>query len=190
MEAAAGLKANAAGAFGLRFSNPYRVVGRGPVKGADGRWRRKLKWVEDTHNLVTTEGLNDVQTKYFKASGYTAAFYVGVINNSPTPTLAGADTAAQIGGSNDWTECTAYDEATRQALTLGSASAGSINNSAAKATFTINGSVTLYGCFLSTAAAKNSASGVLYGEVAFLAPRVVIAGDTVTVAITLNAASA
>jgi len=40
--------------------------------GPDG----ELKWSDSFHNLVVNEGLQDMNDKYFKASGYTAV--VGV----------------------------------------------------------------------------------------------------------------
>jgi hypothetical protein len=49
--------------------------------GPDG----KEKWSETFQNLVTTAGKTDIIDKYFKASGYTAAWYLG---------LAGAGTKA------------------------------------------------------------------------------------------------
>ena len=60
--------------------------------GADGQ----VKWSEDFHNLVTTAGLNDLLTQYFKGSAYTAAFYVGV--TAATPTFAAGDTMSSHGG--------------------------------------------------------------------------------------------
>src|SRR4051812_14332533 len=91
----------------LGLHNTYRYVARGPVKGSDGRWRRKLKWVEEVPNLVTTEGLNDLLTKYLKGSSYTAAWFVALVNNAGFSAFANGDTAAQIGGSNGWAEATA-----------------------------------------------------------------------------------
>jgi len=144
--------------------------------------------MEDVHNLVTTEGLNDLLTQYFKGSAYTAAWYVGLIDNSPAPTLAAGDTAAQISpGTNGWDELIEYSEAVRQTLTLGTASAGSIDNTAAKAVFTINATVTIYGGFVISNSTKEGTTGKLYGEAAFASTRSVVSGDTVTVTVTLTA---
>ena len=38
-----------------------------------------LKWEATEHNLVMNEGLQDMNTKYFKGSTYTAAFYLGLV---------------------------------------------------------------------------------------------------------------
>ncbi len=150
--------------------------------GADGQ----LKWVEDFHNLVTTVGLNDLLTQYFKGAAYTAAFYVGV--TAATPTFAAGDTMASHGG---WTESATYSQSNRPALTLGTASAGSIDNSASKASFSINGTATIGGAFLSTNNTKSGTTGTLYGGGAFTeGNRSVINGDTINVQVTLTATSA
>ena len=72
-----------------------------------------LKWSEDFTNLVTNVGLDDILDKYLKGSAYTAAFYVGLTDG--TPTVAAGDTMASHAG---WVEVTAYSEANRPALTL------------------------------------------------------------------------
>jgi hypothetical protein len=166
----------------VEIKGGWRNVYRVECHGADG----KLKWVEERVNLVTTEGKNDVLTKYFKGSSYTAGWYVGLINNAGFSALAAGDTAAQIGGSNGWTEATTYSESVRQTLTLGSASAGSIDNSASKATFSINGTVTIYGIFVVSTSTKSGTTGVLYGEVAFGSTRALSSEDTLTVTVTLT----
>jgi hypothetical protein len=43
--------------------------------GADG----VEKWSDTFHNLVVNEGLQDMNSKYFQASGYTAAWYLGLV---------------------------------------------------------------------------------------------------------------
>ena len=77
---------------------------------ADGN----LKWREEVHNLVCNGGLDDVLTKYFKGSAYTAAWYVGL---KGTGTPAAADTLASHGS---WSELTGYTgEANRLIFGLG-----------------------------------------------------------------------
>lgn len=172
--------------YGAKPRNFYYAVCRGPVKGPDGRWRRKLKWIDGFENLVTTEGKNDTLNKYFKGSSYTAAFFVGLVDNAGFSAFAAGDTAAQIGGSNGWAEATAYSEGTRQTLTLGTPSGGAVDNSASKATFSINGTVTIHGAFAITDNTKSGTSGVLYGEGAFSADRPLLPGDIVKVTVTLT----
>jgi hypothetical protein len=150
--------------------------------GADGQ----VKWREEYHNLVTTVGKNDILTQYFKGSGYTAAFYVGLISStSYTTGPAAGDTASSHGG---WTEDQTYSNATRPTLTLGTASGGSIDNSANKAQFTINGSATIKGAFLITNSTKGGTTGTLYSAGTFSGgDRTVSNGDTLNTQVTLSA---
>ena len=62
-----------------------------------------LKWEDKAHNLVVNEGLQDMNTKYFKGVSYSAAWYLGLVNNSPTPSYAAGDTLASHAG---WVETT------------------------------------------------------------------------------------
>lgn len=142
----------------------------------------KLKWVEEFDNLVVTEGLNDSLDKHLKGSNYTAAWYVGL--TAGTPTFAAGNTMASHAG---WTEVTGYSQATRPALTLGSVAAGSVDNSASKAVFSINASVTAGGAFVTSNNTKGGTSGILYGGGAFAADRVMVSGDTLNVTITATA---
>lgn len=164
--------------MGHKFRNNYHVECFAP----DG----SLKWSEDIYNLVANVGLDDVLDKYFKGSTYTAAFYVGLTQGSPS--FAAANTMSSHAG---WTEDENYSEGVRQTLTLGTVSGQSVSNSASKATFSINGSATVGGAFVTTSSTKGGTTGTLYGGAAFSGGnRTVANGDTVTVTITLTAASA
>lgn len=144
-----------------------------------------VRWTADFHNLVTTVGLNDSLTQHLKGSGYTAAWYVGLVGSSPTFALA--DTMSSHSG---WTEVTDYTEAVRQTLTLGTAANGSIDNSASKASFSINTTVTIGGAFLNTVSTKGGTTGTLYGGGAFTGGnRAAQAGDTLNVTVTLTASN-
>lgn len=149
-----------------------------------------IAWEVEIANLVTTEGKNDLLTNYLKGSAYTAAFYVGLVTSTGFTAYAAGDTAAQIvtttpsGGNNQWQESTAYSNSTRQAWTGGSASAGSIDNSASKAVFNINATDTIRGAFMDTNSTKGGTSGKLYGEADFGAARSVLNGDTLNVQVT------
>jgi hypothetical protein len=123
-------------------------------------------------------------TKRFKGSAYTAAWYVGL--TAATPTFANGDTASSHGG---WTELTAYSESVRQTLTLGTASGGSIDNSASKAAFTINAnSTTIGGAFLITVSTKSGTTGTLYGGGALsVGNKTLDNADVLNVTLTLTA---
>lgn len=145
-----------------------------------------LKWKEEIDNLVVNEGLDDVLDKYFLGSAYSASHYVGLTDG--TPSVAAGDTMASHVG---WTEVTAYSEANRQALTLGAVSGQSVDNSASKAAFSINGTATVGGCFVTTNNTKGGSTGTLYGAGAFTGgDRSVSNGDTLNVTVTLTAAAA
>lgn len=144
-----------------------------------------LKWSDEFDNLVVTEGLNDSLDKHFKASSYTAAWYVGLASASPN--FAAGDTMASHSG---WTEVTDYSNATRPSLTLGSVSGGSVDNSANKAQFNINATVTVGGAFVTSNNTKGGTSGILYGGGAFSGGnRSVQNGDTLNVTVTLTASA-
>lgn len=139
-----------------------------------------LKWREVLENLVVTEGMNDILTKYYKGSGYNAAFYVGLKG-------AGSVVAGDVMNSHSgWTEVVAYSEGVRQTLTMGTASAASINNSAAKATFSMNGTYTVAGAFVTTDSAKSGTTGTLVGGGDFAASRSGGSGDSIQVTITAS----
>jgi len=96
-----------------------------------------------------------------------------------------------------WTELvhtTKYSETVRQTLTLGSISGtttSTCDNSASKATFSMNATSTVAGAFVvSNNATSSATAGTLYGVVNFGSERGVISGDTLTVTVTLTAKTA
>jgi len=161
--------------IGLTLGSIWEVV----CYDADG----KEKWREVNKNLVVDAGLNDVLTNYFKGSGYTAAHYVGL---KDTGTVVAGDTMASHSG---WAELAIYSESVRQTLTLGSVASKSVDNSASKATFTINATDDVYGAFLTTNNTKSGTTGVLYGAVDFSSAQSVVSGDVLLVTVTLTSAA-
>jgi hypothetical protein len=143
-----------------------------------------LRWLEEVENLIPDAGANDLLSKYLTGASYTAAWYVGLIDNAGFTGLANGDTAASHPG---WSEATYYSNANRPTLTLGAVSARSVSNSASPATFNINASGTINGAFVVSTNTKNGTTGVLYGEASFGSARSVLSGDTVNVTITLTA---
>ena len=142
-----------------------------------------LKWESASHNLVVNVGLQDMNTKYFSGSAYTAAWYVGLYGAAASNTPAAADTMSSHAG---WTEVVAYSQATRVAATFGTATTADpsvISNSASPAIFTINGTTIVGGAFLTTGSAKSGTAGTLFSASDFAAPgdRAVVSGDTLTV---------
>lgn len=150
----------------------------------------KLKWEEQSHNLVVNEGLADMNDKYFTGSGYTAAWYLGLISGSG-PTIAAGDTLASHAG---WTEVpvsTGYT-GNRKAVTFGSATTADpsvISNSGSASQFAMLGTYVVSGAFLCSVA--SGTSGVLFSASEFDAPgdRSVVNGDTLNVTYTFNLAA-
>jgi hypothetical protein len=143
-----------------------------------------LKWGETKKNLVTTEGLNHVLSSTLDGGTQITTWYVGL---KGAGSAAAGDTMSSHAG---WTENTDYSQSVRQTLTLGTASAGSIDNTASKATYSINGTATIAGAFITSDSTKSGTTGTLYGVVDFASSRAVISGDTLEVTVTLTAASA
>lgn len=136
----------------------------------------KLKWKETFHNLVTNEGRNDVLNKYFKGSSYTAAWYLGL---KGTGSAAAADTLASHAG---WSEVTPYS-GNRPAITFGSTASQS--NTASAVGYSITGTSTVAGAFISSV--NTGTSGTLYSAGDFAASRSVANGDTLNVTPTVTA---
>lgn len=151
---------------------------------ADGN----LKWEASKHNLVVNVGLQDMNAKYFTGSGYTAAWYIGLYGAAASNNPASTDTMASHAG---WTEVTAYSQATRPVCTFGvptTADPSVATNSAAPATYNINGSTTIGGAFLTTSNTKGGSSGTLFSAADFQSPgdRTVVSGDILTVTYTFS----
>lgn len=149
-----------------------------------------LKWEADAPNLVVNVGLQDMNSKYFTGSSYTAAWYLGLYGSGATNSPAAGDTMASHAG---WTEVTAYSQATRPACTFGTpttANPSVATNSASPATFSINGTTTVGGAFLVSNSTKGGTTGILYSAADFSAPgdRSVVSGDTLSVTYTLSLA--
>lgn len=161
--------------YPIKFKNVYAFE----CRKADG----DLRWATAVYNLVVDEGLNDVLDKYFLASAYTSAHYVGLKSSG---SVTAGDTMAAHGA---WTEITGYSEANRPTLTLGSVSGKSVDNSANKATFSISTGTSVAGAFVATDNTKSGSAGVLYGAADFSSPRTVADGDTLNVTVTLTASA-
>lgn len=147
-----------------------------------------VKWVEHTPNLVVNVGLQDMNTKYFTGSSYTAAWYLGLYGSGSTNDPAASDTMSSHAG---WTEVTAYSQATRPACSFGTASTANpsvISNSGSAATFSINATTTVGGAFLTSNNTKGGTTGTLFSASDFTSPgdRAVVSGDTLTVTYTFS----
>jgi len=150
-----------------------------------------LKWEESNPNLVVNVGLQDMNTKYFTGTTYTAAWYLGLVTGPASgTTFSASDTLASHGatGSGGWTEDTNYS-GNRKACTFGTATTADpsvITNALNTASFTMNATTTIAGAFLTNVA--SGTSGILFSVSDFQAPgdRAVINGDVLLVTYTFN----
>jgi len=147
------------------------------------------KWVDEFHNLVVNEGLQTLNTEFFKGSGYTATFYLGLVTGPGSGvSYAATDTLA----SHSWTEFTNYT-GTRKGVTFGSATNADpsvISNSASQAVYTISGGGgTVAGAFLTNSpSGTTGTSPYLFSEGNFTGgDKIVAAGDTLNVTYTFSA---
>jgi len=150
----------------------------------------QLKWKDEFHNLVVNQGLKDMNDKYFTGSGYTAAWYIGLINNSTPPSgtppsLVAGDQASSHTG---WAEFTGYSQANRPTLSFSASTTAdpSVISTASAAAFSITSTATIYGAFVISNNTKSGTSGVLFSEGAFAATRSVVNGDTLNVSYSLS----
>ena len=168
-----------------QYLNLVRALRR--AKLAVPEWMLDVLWTDYIENLVVNAGLDDSLDKHLKGSGYTAAWYVGLADG--TPTFAAGDAQA---GHAGWVEVTDFDEAVRQTLTLGSVSSQSVDNTASKAVFTIDSDdTTIGGAFVTTTNTRGGSVDTLYGGGVFTAgDKTLDDDDTLTVTVTCTAAAA
>lgn len=144
------------------------------------------KWVDIAPNLVVNTGLQDMNTKFFSGSAYTAAWYIGLVNGtSATTTFSGGDTLASHTG---WTENSSYG-GNRKAASFGSATLAdpsNINNASSTASFTMNATANIAGAFLCNVA--SGTTGLLFSAADFQSPgdRAVVSGDVLLVTYSFN----
>lgn len=158
-------------------------------RDADGN----LKWSDTFHNLVVNQGLQDMNSKYFSAAGYTAAWFLGLVEGPGAGnTYAAADTLASHAG---WTELVPGTDYTgnRKAVTFGTATTADpsvISNSGSPSSFAmLVNSTVVAGAFL--ASVSSGTSGILFSAGNFTGgDKTVDSGDTlnVTYSFSLDAA--
>lgn len=147
-----------------------------------------LKWYDEFTNLVPTVGLNKYLDCTLKTGCTSPAWYVGLITGpGGGNTYAAADTMASHSG---WSENTTYSNATRPTWTPGTISNGSVDNSASKAQFNINGTATIAGSFMVDNSTKGGTTGTLIGEGNYSGgDKSVGNGDTLNVQVTCSMTS-
>jgi hypothetical protein len=136
-------------------------------------------------NLVPNEFINYALDAVLSGGTAIATWYVALFSNNFTP--VSVNTYATPG----YTEATSYTESDRQVWSEAGVSAKSITNSAAKASFTMNGNDTsIYGASLVTVATKgDAAGGGVLGPVAQFSGGAItgiVNTDVIKVTITVN----
>ena len=163
--------------FGMDIGATIRQKYEVECYGPDG----KLKWSEVFENLVVTVGLNKYLDACLKTGLATPAWYVGL---KGAGSVAAGDTLTTHAG---WSELNPYT-GNRPSFTPGTISAGSVDNSASKASYTITGTATVAGAFMADAA--TGTSGTLLGAGDFTAGnKGVSSGDTLNVTVTCSMTS-
>lgn len=147
-----------------------------------------IRWKAEAHNLVVNQGLQDMNTKYFKGSTYTATWFIGLYGAATSNNPLATDTAASHPG---FTEITPYSNVTRPVATFGTASTADpsvIDNSSSAASFSINATATIGGAFLISDGTKGGSAGVLFSAADFESPgdRSVFVGDIITITYTFS----
>lgn len=117
----------------------------------------ELKDERSIINLVPTAGLNDVLDKYWAGSAYTAAWYMGLINDTSYTGIVAGDTMASHAG---WTEDANYASATRPAVSF-SAASGGVKATSATVNFSMNATTNLKGAFVASNSTKSGTTGIL-----------------------------
>jgi len=141
-----------------------------------------LKWSDGFENIVVTTGRNQYLDATLKTGVTSPTWFVGLKN--ATVSVA-ADTIA----TKVFTELVPYSNATRPAFTVGTIANGSVDNSAAKAIFTINATGVIGGAFICNNNVKSGTTGILLGAGEFATARSVEANDTLNVQITCSITS-
>ena len=153
--------------------------------GADG----VEKWSDTFHNLVVNEGLQDMNAKYFTGSGYTAAWYLGLVEGPGSGTAyAAGNTLASHSGWTELVPGTAYT-GNRKAVTFGTpttADPSVATNSASPSSFAmLVNSTVVAGAFLCSV--SSGTSGVLFSAGDFTGgDKTVDNGDTLNVTYTFS----
>ena len=192
--AVAFLQANAVGNETVGLEGKYHVE----CRDAAGN----LKWEEKFDNLVNAVGKQLMLDTLLKTSTTytTVGPYLGLIGTTSPTFGTGSDTMTSHAGWTEFVNYTVGGSAVRgTAVFASSTSAGStpanVTTSAASAiTYTITGAGgNVTGCFLVTGSGASSTQsntgGVLYSAGAFATPKVVTAGDTVSVTYSTTATS-
>jgi hypothetical protein len=177
-----GLIANTGASEGAKATGKYTVE----CFDKDGN----LKWVAETPNLVVNVGLQYMAGSALTSTAQITTWYLGLYGAAASNSPSAGDTMSSHGG---WTEVTDYSEANRPTATFAAATNANpsvVTNTASKAVFTINGTTTVGGAFLTSNNTKGGTTGTLFSAADFQSPgdRSVVSGDILNVTYTFSLA--
>jgi hypothetical protein len=177
---AGGMVANTGASEGAKATGKYFIE----CYDKDGN----LKWTDESKNLVVNVGLQYMAGVALTSTAQITTWYLGLYGAAASNNPAAGDTMSSHAG---WTEVTAYSESTRVAATFAAATNANpsvVTNSASKAVFTINGTTTVGGAFLTSGSAKSGTTGTLFSAADFSSPgdRSVVSGDILNVTYTFS----
>ena len=147
-----------------------------------------LKWKAESKNLVVNQGLQTMNAVYFTSGTQITTWYIGLYGAASSNNPAAGDTMSSHAG---WTEETGYSNANRPTATFATpttADPSVVTNSASPASFSINGTATIGGAFLTSNNTKGGTTGTLFSAADFQSPgdRSVVSGDTLNVTYTFS----
>lgn len=146
-------------------------------------WRgSELIGVYQTINGIVDVGINHLLDVGFDAATQTTTWSMGLVDNSGFTAFADADT---MGSHTGWNEFTTYSEANRPTWNPDPASARSISNGTST-DFSISGSGTLKGIFITSVNTKGGTTGILWATAAFASTVSVTNGDILKVTYTIS----
>ena len=160
---------------------------------ASGVYTHNVNGVDERvdSNIVVTEGLNHMLDVVLHGTTAVATWYFGLFSANVTPvnTWTAANFTANATEIVSNTE--GYSETTRQAFVEAAAAAGSINNTASKAAFTIATAtlITVWGAGLLSSNIKGGTTGTLMSAAKFSAARTLYATDVFNLGYTLSLTS-
>jgi len=160
--------------------SPFLLRGEFLVEIHDKAGKLKHRFVAP--NGIVNGGKNHALDAVFDGGGQIANWYIGIINNSPVPTLNAADTMLSHAG---WVEFTTYSEGTRVEWAPDAAASQQIANSVVR-TFTISTAGTVYGLFITSDSTKSGTAGTLWSTAAFDSTLTLAISDTIKVTYTIT----
>jgi hypothetical protein len=186
-----------AGASEQLGATVFRRASLGDGAEGHGRWEvicydadGVVKWEDVIENVTCTEGKNQMLDSALAGSAYTAACYMGLISNVSWTQVQATDTAAQINGTNQWTEAGSTNAPTYSGVrpTCGwSAASGGVKSLSAALTFNITSgsNLTVKGGFIvfgaGASSAINNTGGHLLSAGTFTnGDKIVSNGDTIS----------